>query len=124
MFVFENLEVYKKAVLLYTKISALKLGITYHDKTIANQLMRSTLSIPLNIAEGSGKESNKDRKNYLLISRGSLYETVSILNILKVNGTIKIEVYAELYQIAEEVSKMLRVMINNLIQEIAYPRKT
>jgi four helix bundle protein len=124
MFVFENLEVDKKAVLLYTKISALKLGITYHDKTIANQLMRSTLSIPLNIAEGSGKESNKDRKNYLLISRGSLYETVSILNILKVNGTIKIEVYAELYQIAEEVSKMLRVMINNLIQEIAYPRKT
>ena len=118
MFVFEKLEVYKKAVVLYSKVGELKLGAKYHDKTIANQLMRSTLSISLNIAEGSGKESTKERKNYLLISRGSLYETVSILNILKVNQTITSQKHQELYSLAEEISKMLYVMIRNLRLEI------
>jgi four helix bundle protein len=119
MFVFEKLEVYKKAVTLYMRITELKLNSDYHDKTIANQLMRSTLSISLNIAEGSGKESKKDKRNFLLISRGSLYETVSILNILKVKGTLSDQTHSELYGLSTEISKMLHAMIKNHARDIA-----
>jgi four helix bundle protein len=119
MFVFEKLEVYKKAVTLYMRITELKLNSDYHDKTIANQLLRSTLSISLNIAEGSGKESKKDKRNFLLISRGSLYETVSILNILKVKGTLSDQTHSELYGLSTEISKMLHAMIKNHTRDIA-----
>jgi len=36
----------------------------------------------LNIAEGSGKFSKADRKNYFVTSRGSVFECVAILDIL------------------------------------------
>ncbi len=123
MFVFEKLTVYQKSVELYTCISKLGLGSGYQEKIIAGQLMRCALSVPLNIAEGSGKQTLKDRKNFLLISRGSLYETVSLLNILKANETIDFQTHTELYMIAEEVSKMLRAMIKKHTDEISLSAK-
>ena len=43
--------------------------------TIAKQLVRSTDSIGANIAEGAGRGTFKDNKRFVLIARGSLYET-------------------------------------------------
>lgn len=118
MFVFENLEVYKKALNLYGGITSLPFKRTMEDRIIAKQLIRASLSISLNIAEGSGKEGKRDRRNFLLISRGSLYESVAILNVLISNKTISKNEYLKLYSIAEEISKMLYVMIKNIEKEI------
>lgn len=41
---------------------------------LTNQMRRSAVSIPSNIAEGIGRQTTKDTINYLHISRGSLYE--------------------------------------------------
>ena len=41
---------------------------------LTNQMRRSAVSIPSNIAEGIGRQPTKDTINYLHISRGSLYE--------------------------------------------------
>ena len=41
---------------------------------LTNQMRRSAVSIPSNIAEGIGRQTTKDTINFLHISRGSLYE--------------------------------------------------
>lgn len=41
---------------------------------LTNQIRRSTVSIPSNIAEGCGRQSSKETIHFSYISRGSLYE--------------------------------------------------
>ncbi|NRD24402.1 four helix bundle protein [Winogradskyella litoriviva] len=41
---------------------------------LTNQVRRCSISIPSNIAEGLGRQSNKETIHYLYISKGSLYE--------------------------------------------------
>jgi len=68
----------------------------------------------LNIAEGSGKSSNNDRKNYFNIARGSVFECVAVLDILREQENISIDVYALNLKLADEISRMLFTMIRNL----------
>ena len=74
MFSFEKLEVYNKAYKTNQKVYRLLKG----NKSIApftkNQLGRASLSIMLNIAEGSAKFSNKDRRNFFVVARGSVFD--------------------------------------------------
>ncbi|MCB0317906.1 MAG: four helix bundle protein, partial [Bdellovibrionales bacterium] len=48
------------------------------DSKIADQLSRASSSIPLNIAEGSGKLTEKDKKRFYSIARGSAMECSAI----------------------------------------------
>ena len=48
-------------------------------------------SVPLNIAEGSGKFSKPDRKNYFTTARASVFECIAILDILRDQGIITSE---------------------------------
>jgi len=41
---------------------------------LTNQLRRSVVSVPSNIAEGNGRQSNKETMHFLYIAKGSLYE--------------------------------------------------
>jgi four helix bundle protein len=41
---------------------------------LTNQIRRSAVSVPSNIAEGCGRQTTKDTIHFLYISRGSLYE--------------------------------------------------
>lgn len=82
MFPYEQLEVYKKAFLFNQKIYRL---IKAHESMlfyVKSQMGKAALSIMLNIAEGSAKLSNKDRKNYFVTARGSVFESNSLVNFL------------------------------------------
>ncbi|CAM4410219.1 four helix bundle protein [Pseudoalteromonas ostreae] len=70
---FENLEVWKRSARLSADIY--KLTIDLNDFGFRNQLTRSGLSVPSNIAEGMTRESDKERLRFLDISRSSLAET-------------------------------------------------
>ena len=64
MFDFQKLDVYQKSKDFCKKIHSILDGKNF-DRVTNDQLRRASLSIMLNIAEGTSRFSNKDRKNFL-----------------------------------------------------------
>jgi four helix bundle protein len=113
MFDFQNLEVYKKAKLFH--IACKKLIETSQLPAYTNnQLGRASLSIPLNIAEGAGKFSKADRKNFFITARASVYECVAILDIHHDESNLSDELFELHLKSADELSRILFTMIKNL----------
>jgi four helix bundle protein len=71
----------------------------------------------LNIAEGKGRYSKKEFKQYLYIARGSLYETLALLDLFKQLEWISIESFQNFYHQAEEINRMLSGLINFLAEK-------
>jgi four helix bundle protein len=113
MFDFQKLTVYLKAKTFHiackTIMSRCKL-----EKYVNDQLGRASYSIVLNIAEGSAKTSNADRKNYFTTARGSTFECVAVLDLLKDEHIIDEETYQIQISLANEISKLLYTIIKNL----------
>ena len=113
MFDFHKLEVYRKSLDFNAGILAL-IKNTSIDKSIRDQLKRAALSISLNIAEGTSRFTKPDRRNFYVISRGSVYECVAILDhMLKVKA-LEEKQYNSLVSLLEEISKMLYTLIERL----------
>ena len=75
---------------------------------LSNQLKRASVSIPSNIAQGYGRNTNKSFSYFLDISRGSLYELETQLIIAKDLGFISDEkAFNEILSHIEEESKMI-----------------
>lgn len=114
MFPYQKLEVYKKAFQLNKTIYSLLKSNSSIPYYVKNQFGRASLSIVLNIAEGSAKVTSKDRKNFLIIARGSTFECAAIVDILYSENEIIEELKLQLGNGLEEISKMLYAMIKNL----------
>ncbi|HYX08577.1 MAG TPA: four helix bundle protein [Bacteroidales bacterium] len=113
MFDFEKLEVYKKAKEFNKKISIF-LKEKNLDRVTNDQLRRASFSIMLNIAEGSGRYSKADKRNFYVISRGSSFECVAILDYLMDSEIIEKQQFDSFYKDLEEISKMLYALIRTL----------
>ena len=113
MFDFENLDVYKKAKKLNKEILKF-LRQNKIDPYLKDQLRRASISIVINIAEGSGRFSKAGKRNFYIISRGSVYECVSLFEIILEENKIIQSKFCYFYQKYEIVSKMLMGLINNL----------
>jgi len=114
MFPYENLEVYKKAYTTNQTVYRLLKGNKDIPRFARDQLGRASLSIMLNIAEGSAKFSKRDRKNFYVTARGSAFECASLISFLNDEGEIAQEKKVELSSSYEEISRMLFAMIKNL----------
>ena len=68
----------------------------------------------LNIAEGSGRFTKPDKRNFYIIARGSVFECVAIFDYLKDMKQIEEDKFMQFYTSLEEVSKMLFAMIKEL----------
>lgn len=82
MFDFEKLEVYKKAKAFNKDVLTLMKNTKSIDVVTKNQLRRASLSIVLNIAEGTSRFSKPDKRNFYVISRGSAFECVAIFDVV------------------------------------------
>lgn len=114
MFAYENLLVYQKAKSCHGRIYQLLKCNQQIPNYFRNQFGRAGLSIALNIAEGSGKFSPKDRRNFFVIARGSTFECAAILDLLFAEKEISVETKTDLQTQLEEISKMLYAMIKQL----------
>ncbi len=113
MFDFEKLEVYKKAK-EFNKTVATFLKEKNLDRVTNDQLRRASFSIMLNIAEGSGRYSKADKRNFYVISRGPTFECVAIIDYLLDSILIDKKQIDVLYKDLEEISKMLFSLIKKL----------
>ncbi len=111
-FMFENLEVYKKAITFAYEISDLTEKFSKGNYYLTDQLNRAALSISANIAEGNGRYSKADRKNFFRISRGSAFECIPILELCKRKKLIGEEKHKALKENLNEICKMLSGLIN------------
>ncbi len=114
MFPYENLEVYKKAYTANQKVYRFLKGNKSIPGYAKDQLGRASLSIMLNIAEGSAKFSHRDRRNFYVTSRGSIFECASLGNFLHDEGEITNDLKVEIISSYKETSRMLFTMIKNL----------
>lgn len=79
-FRFEKLNVWRKAIDLYKKVNAISENFPKSEEYVLKaQLLRAALSISTNIAEATGRETKKDRTYFLTVTRGSAFETASLL---------------------------------------------
>ena len=113
MFDFQKLEVYNKAKTFNKTVSILIQNNSF-DRVTHDQLRRASFSIMLNIAEGTARLSNRDRRNFFTISRGSVFECAAILEYLTDTGSLEKKEYNIYYQLLEEISKMLFALIKKL----------
>ena len=77
----EKLEVYREAIAFVAWLSAVLEGAV-RVGDVKDQLDRASTSIPLNIAEGNGKYTPKDRCRFFDIAHGSALECAAALDVL------------------------------------------
>ncbi len=113
-FSFEKLLVYQKAVNFADQVCERteKFGRGY--AFLANQLNRAALSISANIAEGNGRFTKADRRNFFGIARGSVQECVPLLELAQRRRLLTVEDHTSLKGSLEEIARMLSGLINGL----------
>ena len=113
-FMFENLDVYQKAIDLIDQITSLTKGFPKGFYFLTDQLNRASLSIATNIAEGNGRFTKPDRKNFFIIARGSAQECVPLLEIARRKGLIEESVVSDFRNHLEVIAKMISGLIGGL----------
>ncbi|OGZ32577.1 MAG: four helix bundle protein [Candidatus Portnoybacteria bacterium RBG_13_40_8] len=113
MFDFEKLDVYKKTKELNKEVLKFLKENKQIDVYLKDQLRRASISMVINIAEGSGKFSKADKRNFYTTARGSTYECVSLFEIISEERQISKELFESFYNKFEIISKMLLGLINS-----------
>ena len=107
---FRKLEVYQTALRFLPLAIALADGLLPRYSALADQLRRPALSIPLNIAEGSGKSTGPDQRRFHSIARGSAMECAAIIDACAALAVIKEPQAQEADQLLLSVVRMLSKM--------------
>ena len=108
---FTELVVWQKAMELVKAVYALSKAFPPDERyALTDQLRRAVVSIPSNIAEGSGRSSNADYAHFLSIARGSLYETMTQLRVAVDLGYIS-SLSENVNALIDEVGRMLGAML-------------
>ncbi|MBD5309191.1 MAG: four helix bundle protein [Bacteroides sp.] len=109
---FKNLKVWQKSMELVSDVYILVRFLPREEMyALSDQIRRAAISIPSNIAEGHGRDSNREFIRFLSISRGSLFELETQLEIGLRLGYFD---SSKLEGTTEKISE-IRKMINSLI---------
>jgi len=103
----EKLEVYREAIAFIVWLSAL-LEATGRIGEVKDQLDRASTSIALNIAEGNGKYTPKDRCRFFDIAHGSALECAAGLDILVAKAKLTPD---EIRPGKESLQRIVRMLI-------------
>ncbi len=112
---YENLKVWVKSHHLAMEIYRIAEMFPRRDGlALTSQLRRSALSIPANIAEGAGSETQSRFRHFLQISLGSASETKYHLLVARDLQLISAEKFAELAERISEIRRMLTGLMNQV----------
>lgn len=113
-FAFEKLLVYQKSIDFADRVCALTEQFARGYGFLVDQLNRAALSIAANIAEGNGRFTMPDRRNFFGIARGSVQECVPLLEVARRRQLITPDMHAQMKARLEEIARMLSGLINGL----------
>ena len=109
---FRSLIVWQKAKALAVDVYRLTRGESIkHDFSLVDQLRRSAVSVPSNIAEGDERKSDKDSIRFFHIAKGSLAELATQLEIAREVGYFTTAQVEPLISQCAELGKMLGALV-------------
>ena len=106
----EKLDVYREAIAFCGWVGEF-LPAMLSKAAAKDQLDRASTSIPLNIAEGNGKFSSKDRARFFEVARGSALECAACLDVLLVR---KLAMEEQVVLAKERLSRIVQMLIGLL----------
>lgn len=117
-FRFLEWDVYKDARELFSLVLKLvkKLPREYRFE-LGSQVIRSCLSIILNIAEGSGKSSDVELNRFINIALGSLNETLAAVDVMRYNNLITEDEFADVYHRLDSIANRLGGFKKKLVKK-------
>ncbi len=108
MFRFEKLDAWQLAIEFSDDVYRVTRTFPSEERFgLTNQLRRAAVSIAANIAEGSGRSTDKDFCRFLEIAYGSLMETVSHLTIAFRQEMVKADDHKLLYEKSDRLARVL-----------------
>ncbi len=112
---YKDLIVWQKAILLVKSVYEISSSFPDSEKFgLVQQVRRTAVSIPSNIAEGWGRKSTGSFSQFLKIAKGSLCEVETQLIIAVELNFIKEEKIKEVNNLSEEISRMIRSLVDTL----------
>lgn len=113
MIPYKELIVWQKAILLVKEIYFLTTNFPRSEiYSLTNQMRRCAISIPSNIAEGSGRKSAKEYQQFLSISYGSALELETQIILAKELEFVSVVSCKPAELLLSEVLRMLNTMTN------------
>jgi four helix bundle protein len=117
---YKDLEVWKRGIIMVKNIyQATSVFPASELYGLTSQIRRASISIPVNIAEGWGRESSKNYIQFLRNSRGSLFELDTLIHISCELLFISPDQSNELRKEVGELGKMLNSTIKKINQHIS-----
>lgn len=112
---FRDLKIWQQSMELVTEIYKTTSQFPEEEKYgLTSQLRRSSVSIPSNISEGFGRNSQGDFKRFVNISMGSLFELQTQIEVAKNLEFISEEIFQKLYEDTREIERMMSSFIRTL----------
>ncbi len=105
---YERLDVYKLSIELLAEAYKIAGDLPKGQGPVADQFRRASVSVPLNIAEGTGRPTDLDAARHYGIARGSALECGAIVDALKVMGLL-----------APEIARCTRMRIVRIVQMLS-----
>lgn len=103
----EDLKIWQKSIKLTKVVYLLMANLPSNEKFgLTSQIKRSAISIPSNIAEGAGRNSQKEFKHFLSIANGSAYELQTQLLLIIELDLITKDKVQPIIELCIEIQKM------------------
>ncbi len=117
MFRFEKLDVWHKAVAFACRVYEVTRTFPADERYgLTSQMRRAAVSVSSNIAEGTGRSSDKEFIRFVEIAYGSLMEVVSQSQIALEQAFLSENDRGDLYQRADELARMLSGLKSSLLR--------
>ena len=111
---YRDLKVRQKAIELTSEVYKLVKSLPNEERyALSGQIRRAVVSVPSNIAEGRGRGTNKEFVRYLMMSRGSLWEVSTHLEICEKLQYLNHEEMTNARQLITEISKMINALASS-----------
>ena len=113
---YKNLEAYKESKTLVKQVYALLKKFPKEETyALCDQLRRAVISVPSNIAEGSGRTSAKDQAHFFEMAFGSLMEVDCQIDIAQDLGYVSLDEHEEVTMQISKVAALLSGMRNKCL---------